>query len=205
MKVFSKDLCKLKEVAKSLKEGNLICAPTDTLYGILGNALDKGVVEKVYRVKGRDLKKPLIVLFESVSQLESYGVLIPERFKEGFKKLVPAPITFVLPLQPESPFKKVFFRDNLAVRIPDDEFLRALIKESFPLFAPSANPQGKKPAENCRECYSYFKEEISYCIEGKSKNVPSTIVSLLHETPELIREGAVKFSEILEVLVGKET
>jgi len=205
MRVVSKDFRKLKEIARSLREGNLVCAPTDTLYGILGNALNKKAVEKVYRIKGRNLNKPLIVLFESIGQLENYGVLIPKKFKDGFRKLVPAPVTFVLPLSPESPFREVFDRDNLAVRIPDDNFLRALIKESSPLFAPSANPQGMKPAENCKECYNYFKEEIAYCISGQTGNVPSTIVSLLKGAPELVREGAVKFRKILEVLVGKET
>jgi L-threonylcarbamoyladenylate synthase len=204
MKVIDKTLSSVKEIAKSLREGKLICAPTDTLYGILGNALDRKAVEEVYRIKGRDPEKPLIVLFESVEQLSEYGVLIPERFKDKLKKLTPAPITFVLPLNKESPFRELFRRDNLAVRIPDDEFLRALIKETFPLFAPSANPQGEKPADSCKECYHYFGDRIAYCVEGKPGNVPSTIVSLLGDTPELVREGAIKFSKVVEVLIGEE-
>ncbi|TCK04578.1 L-threonylcarbamoyladenylate synthase [Phorcysia thermohydrogeniphila] len=204
MKVVKKDVTNVKEIARALREGKLICAPTDTLYGILGNALDKKAVEEVYRIKGRDPQKPLIVLFESVEQLTEHGVVIPERFKDKLKKLIPAPITFVLPLDSESPFRALFCRDNLAVRIPDDNFLRALIKETFPLFAPSANPQGEKPATNCKECYRYFRDKLAYCVEGKPGNVPSTIVSLLGNTPELIREGAIKFSKVMEVLVGEE-
>ena len=205
MKVVKKDITKVEEIARALREGKLICAPTDTLYGILGNALDKKAVEEVYKVKGRDPQKPLIVLFESVEQLIDYGIAIPERFKDKLRKLVPAPITFVLPLDAESPFRALFKRRDLAIRIPDDNFLRILIKETFPLFAPSANPQGEKPADSCKECYNYFGEKIAYCVEGKPGNVPSTIVSLLSNTPELLREGAVKFSKIMEVLSEEET
>ncbi|MEO2083870.1 MAG: L-threonylcarbamoyladenylate synthase [Desulfurobacteriaceae bacterium] len=198
MKRIKKSEC-VEEVVSEILSGNLVCFPTDTLYGILGSALRKDAVEKAYRIKGRDREKPLIVLFDSIKKALDLGVKVPE----NLSKIYPAPVTFVLPLEPESPFRQIFQRDNLAIRIPDDETLRKIISLSHPVFAPSANPQGKSPAENCRECYAYFDGEITLCVEGKPGNKPSTIVSLTGEGPKLLREGAVPFEKILEVMSWK--
>ena len=198
MRILSKK--DLTEVVKVLKSGELICSPTDTLFGILGNALSKEAVDRLYSIKKRDPEKPLIVLFDSIERLEEFGITIPVNYSTGFRKLYPASITAILPLSEKSPFREIFKRNNLAIRIPDDEFLRQLIRKTFPLFAPSANPQGETPAKSCEECRRYFEGQINYCIEGESKEVPSTIVDLTGKEPLLVREGAVRFEEILEVL-----
>ncbi|WP_163329393.1 L-threonylcarbamoyladenylate synthase [Desulfurobacterium thermolithotrophum] len=203
MQVLSKK--DIEKISQVLRAGELICSPTDTLFGILGNALDKEVVKKLYSVKKRDVNKPLIVLFSSIEQLVNFGVLVPLKYLNGLKKLYPAPVTVILPLSKESPFRKVFQRDNLAVRIPKDVFLQKLIKKTFPLFAPSANPQGELPAKNCKECKNYFDGVINFCIEGEVSGAPSTIVDLTGEKPILIREGIVKFEKVLEVLSDKTT
>jgi len=203
VRILKKD--NIEEIANILKGGELVCSPTDTLFGILGNALSEETVRKLYLIKKRDKNKPLIVLFDSVESMEKYGIVIPERFKEGLKKLYPAPITTILPLDNKSPFRKIFKRNDIAVRVPDDPFLRKLIEETFPLFAPSANPQGMEPAKSCKECRGYFENLINYCIEGKSLELPSTIVDLTGDFPRLVREGVVDFSKVVEVLSGEKS
>ena len=192
------------EIVEVLKKGELVCSPTDTLFGILGSALNDETVKKLYVVKKRNRDKPLIILFDSVDTIERYGVIIPEKFKEGLKKLYPAPITVILPLSESSPFRRIFKRDNIAVRVPDEPFLREIIRRSFPLFAPSANPQGMEPAKSCDECKRYFENLINYCIEGKSLDLPSTIVDLTLDSPRLLRNGVIEFSKIVEVLSGRK-
>ncbi|WP_456342858.1 L-threonylcarbamoyladenylate synthase [Thermovibrio sp.] len=200
MKVVKKSPGSAPVVAKFIKKGELVCSPTDTLYGILGSALSPEAVEKVYRVKGRERSKPLIVLFGSLEEAQELGVLIPEKFGERLREIFPAPLTVILPLKGSSPFREIFKRDNLAIRIPDDPFLLKVIELSTPLFAPSANPSGLKPATCCKECEEYFGSLIPLCVEGEVIGKPSTLVSLLKGKVEVLREGAIPTRRVMEVL-----
>lgn len=201
MKKLEKSFRNLKTVSEEILKGNLICSPTDTLYGLLGSALLENVYKAIYRLKKRNPKKPLIVLFNSLERAESLGVVIPKKLKVPLKRLFPERLTVILPLKENSPLYKIVKRKDIAFRIPKDEFLIELIKNSHPLFAPSANVEGEKPAENCKECEAYFNGEISLCLEGEVFKKPSTIVSLV-DGVKLIREGALPFRKVLEVLSG---
>jgi len=190
----------LPQIARLIKRGKVGCLPTDTLYGLVGSALIPEAVEKAYRLKRRDPNKPLIVLFSSLKEAEEFGV----EPKRGLEKLVPGPVTLILPLKENSPLRETFKRDDLAIRIPDFPLLRELLTLTGPLFAPSANPQGLRPAENCRDCFKYFGEELDFCVEGQPKeNRPSTLVKLTGGEPELLRPGAVDFEKVKEALSGK--
>ena len=199
MRVVKKELKNASLVSEFVKRGELVCLPTDTLYGLVGNSLKREVVEKVYKVKGREPSKPLIVLFKSLEDALRYGVEIEEGLFKGLKELYPAPLTLIFPLKENSPFREVFGRDNLGIRIPKDDFLLKVIVLSFPLFAPSANPSGKKPAENCKECREYFEGKVPLCVEGKSGGKPSTVISLVNGV-KVIREGAFPVEKLMEVL-----
>ncbi|WP_457755315.1 L-threonylcarbamoyladenylate synthase [Thermovibrio ammonificans] len=195
----------LPTIASLINAGAVGCLPTDTLYGLVGSALNGNAVSRVYRIKGRDPNKPLIVLFKSPEQLGELGVKVPKALEKGIKALYPAPVTLVLPLSESSPFRSIFKRDDLAVRVPNSPLLLELLELTGPLFAPSANPQGLKPAENCRECLKYFKNAVDFCAEGETGNIASTIVKVLPEGElKLLREGAVEFEKVKEVLLGKE-
>ncbi len=201
MKVVKKELPNATLVSEFIKKGELVCLPTDTLYGLVGSSLIKGAVERVYRVKGRELSKPLVVLFNSLEEAVRYGVEVEKGLFEKLKELYPAPLTLILPLKIDSPFREIFRRDNLGIRIPKDEFLLKVIELSHPLFAPSANPSGKKPAQNCKECRDYFNGKVPLCVEGKSFGEPSTIVSLI-DGLRVIREGAFPVRRLMEVIGG---
>ncbi|WP_457567402.1 L-threonylcarbamoyladenylate synthase [Desulfurobacterium sp.] len=183
-----------KLIKQLILSGEVICSPTDTQYGLIGSALDKTAIEKVYALKKRDPDKPLIILFDTLESIKKYGILVPEKIETQLNKIWPARLTVILPVKRESPFEKIFKRRNIAVRIPAFAPLRRLISETTPIFAPSANIQGKKPAENCRECRSYFNSRLTYCIKGKTIPLPSTLLSLTGNTPEILREGAVPVS-----------
>jgi len=203
MEKVRKELSAAPIVAEFVKREEIICSPTDTLYGLLGSSLSKTVFRELYRLKNRDPKKPLIVLFNSLERAEELGVYFPKGVKEKLLKVFPERLTVVLPLKENSPLREITGREDVAVRVPKDEFLLKVIELSHPLFAPSANPEGKKPAENCSECYSYFKEGISLCVEGKPYGKPSTLISLLNGEPKLLREGAFPFEKLREVFCEK--
>ncbi|SMP11335.1 L-threonylcarbamoyladenylate synthase [Desulfurobacterium pacificum] len=197
MKVIKKDNC-VSEVIHHLKEGKIVCFPTDTIYGLLGNPMLSDTLKKVYEIKGRDKDKPLILLFGSIEQMENLGVEVKQ--KEVFSSLWPAPLTVVFPLRDESPLRKVLNRDDVAVRIPDDAVLLQILEEVYPLFAPSANPQGLTPARNCQECIGYFGNSLSLCVEGKCGNQPSTLIKFTSDRWEVLREGSFPLSKLKEAL-----
>ncbi|RKQ63325.1 L-threonylcarbamoyladenylate synthase [Thermovibrio guaymasensis] len=202
MKVVKKSLENAPVVSRLIMEGEIVCCPTDTLYGLLGSATNEKAVEKVYSIKGREREKPLIVLFKDLNQAQELGVLIDDNLREKLERVYPAPLTVILPLKEDSPFRKVFKRDNLGIRIPKDDFLLKVIELSTPLFAPSANPSGKEPAENCKECRIYFEGRIPLCVEGKASGKPSTLVSLVGKELKVLREGSFPKEKLLEVLNG---
>ncbi len=200
MERVEKDIRNAPLVAEFIKKEKIVCCPTDTLYGLIGSALSRKVHSEIYRLKGRNPEKPLIVLFKSLDDAEEMGVLFPKGVKEKLEEIYPERLTVILPLRKHSPLSKILERNDVAIRIPEDPFLLKVMELSTPLFAPSANPEGKKPAENCRECFSYFRNQIHLCVEGKTSEEPSTIISLLNGKPELVREGAIPFNRVKEVL-----
>ncbi len=191
-------------IKKLILSGELLCSPTDTQYGLIGNALNHKSIDAVYKIKKRDRTKPLIVLFDCIKTLEKYGIYIPSKYKSFLEKIWPGRVTVILPLKIESPLKNLFERNDLAIRIPAFKPLRDLISETVPLFAPSANIQGEKPAAGCNECKRYFEGNIKYCIKGKTIPLPSTLVSLTGKRPEIIREGAIPKETIEKLLAEAE-
>ncbi len=203
MKKVKKNHSSIPVLEELLRKGNIVCSPTDTLYGLLGHALNNKAVQKVYEIKRRTPEKPLILLFPSVEKAEEFGILIPKHLRKGILSITPERITFVVPLSENSPLREIFNREDVAFRIPKDSFLLSLLEKISPLFAPSANPQGLSPANSCEECKSYFGNKVEYCIEGRTLGTPSTIVSLIRGLPELVREGTVPFKYIKEALLEK--
>jgi L-threonylcarbamoyladenylate synthase len=126
-----------------------------------------------------------------LDSIKAYGIEIPKKFEPYLRDLYPAAITVILNVKESSPFRNLF-GSKLAVRVPNDAFLRGLIRKTNPLFAPSANPEGMEPAKNCGECKAYFGNRVAYCIEGNSTKLPSTIVDLSSGEPKLIRKGVAE-------------
>ncbi|WP_029521376.1 L-threonylcarbamoyladenylate synthase [Persephonella sp. IF05-L8] len=191
------------EAVKIIKSGGVVVAPTDTLYGILANALDEKAVNKVYKIKGRNLKKPFIILIPSVDYLALFG--IKPSLKE--KKLLESKgITVVIDL-PEDILDKFEYlhrgQKSLAFRIPDnEELLNFLKKLKLPVIAPSANPEGEKPASDIQEAIRYFGNKVDiYMDKGKQEGKPSTIIKVKNGL-EILREGSKNIEEIKEILKG---
>ncbi len=192
------------EAVKIIKSGGVIVAPTDTLYGILVNALDKEAVKKVYEIKGRNLKKPFIILIPSVDSLILFGI---KPSLEEKKLLESKGITVVMDL-PEKVLDKFEYlhrgQKSLAFRIPDNEELLNFLKElKLPVIAPSANPEGKKPASDIQEAVRYFGNKVDlYIDKGKLEGKPSTIVKI-KDGLKILRKGSKDIKEIKEILKGQ--
>lgn len=183
-----------KEVIKKLKAGKVGVIPTDTIYGLVGQALDRESVESVYEIRRRSPDKPLIILISSIEELKLFGVTVSLEEKRFLNKYWPGSVSVILPCKYER--LKYLHRDTktLAFRLPKDKFILQILKETGPLVAPSANPEGLPPAENLKQAREYFGDKIFYYGRGRLQGSPSTLVSLNNGKIEVLRQGTVKVS-----------
>jgi L-threonylcarbamoyladenylate synthase len=180
-------------ISKILKRGGVGVLPTDTLYGLVGSAFSKEAVDRIYDLKNRNEKKSLIVLISSIDDLKKFGVEITKEAEKFIKKYWPGKISIVLPFNN----KKLYYLDRmggtLAFRFPKKNDLVKLIKETGPIVALSANPEGRTPAKDIDEARIYFDDRIDFYVDGgKIESEPSTLVKIDGDKIEILREGAVK-------------
>ncbi|MFA6585432.1 MAG: L-threonylcarbamoyladenylate synthase [Candidatus Paceibacterota bacterium] len=165
--------------AKMLKEGEVGIIPTDTLYGIVAVALNEAAVTRVYALKGRSPAKPCIILISSIEDLALFSIVLSERRREVVSRYWPGPVSIVLPCGPTVPEYLHRGTHTLAFRVPEDASLRQFLRESGPLIAPSANPEGVPPAENITEAQKYFDDHVDFYIDGGERTgAPSTLIAL---------------------------
>ena len=184
-----------KKAEEFLKNDEVVVLPTDTLYGIIGSALSKKAVRKIYDIKGRDKTKPFIVLINSISQLKIFGIKIDEEQAKIFSKFWPGKVSVVLPCNLKK-FEYLHLGGNgIAFRMigKRNRNLFNIISSVGPLVAPSVNRQGEKPAETIKEATGYFSEKIQcYVNVGKRTSKPSTLIKLIGNEIVVLRQGEVK-------------
>lgn len=174
---------------KILKGGGVGVLLTDTLYGLVGQAQNKKAVAKIYKIKGRNEKKPLIILISSIKTLGLFGVKIDKQTQKALENFWPGPVSVILPCC----LKKFEYLHRgtctLAFRMPNKKSLVEIIKKTGPLVAPSANPEGMPPAKNVTEARSYFGSGADFYVRGgKPKNKPSAIFSIKSGDMKIIRK-----------------
>jgi|TARA_A200000159_G_scaffold31762_1_gene28315 L-threonylcarbamoyladenylate synthase len=200
------NLANIKKAIKHLNKNECVAIPTETVYGLSGNAYSNKACEKIFRLKKRPKDNPLIVHYYNNIQLRK-DCNFDNRFLDLYKKFCPGPITFVLNLHKNSKISKIATnkRNSLAIRFPKHPVTRALLKKlKFPLAAPSANLSSKVSAVRSIDVKEDFGNKIKYILEGgKSKiGLESTIIDLRKE-PKILRVGGLEISNIEKVLNQK--
>ena len=166
---------------------------TDTLYGIVTNALNKGAVLRLQKLR-RPSRRPFVVLIPSHLWIRKLGA----EAKREELKLLSLGLTVVL--KKRRNYLGYLGKESIALRIPrKGEVFFLLKKLNLPLVAPSANLEGKKPATNVREAKRYFKDKALYLDGGKVLNKPSTIVKVEKGKLILLREGNFTLSSLRRV------
>ncbi len=154
-----------KNIASVLKQGGVVVMPTDTLYGIVGSALNIKTVERIYSARKRNPEKPCIILIGDMKGVAEFGIgLTLEQTKEIEKFTLPT--SFILDCGEEKFAYLHRGTKTLAFRIPADKDLRNLLKETGPLVAPSANIEGLPPAKNIEEAKQYFGDKVELYVDG---------------------------------------
>lgn len=176
-----------------LRRGGVGVLPTDTIYGLVGQALRPKVVERIYRIRERNLKKPCIVLISSLRDLKLFGVRIDSATAKILRELWPDKVSVILPCL----LRKFSYlhrgTKTIAFRFPKKRILLELLKKTGPLIAPSANLEGLKPANSISAAKKYFGDRVDFYVDsGKLKGRPSTLIRFRQERPVVLRPGAVK-------------
>ena len=200
------NLANIKKAIKHLNKNECVAIPTETVYGLSGNAYSNKACDKIFRLKKRPKDNPLIVHYYNNIELRK-DCSFDNRFLDLYKKFCPGPITFVLNLHKNSKISKIATnkRNSLAIRFPKHPVTRALLKKlKFPLAAPSANLSSKVSAVRSIDVKEDFGNKIKYILEGgKSKiGLESTIIDLRKE-PKILRVGGLEISNIEKVLNQK--
>lgn len=161
---------------KVLQNSGVVVMPTDTIYGLMGQALSEKVVNRIYNIRKRNLDKPCIVLIGDIDELEKFSIILSEEQKSKIKEFWPIsaiadigqqkPVSIILDC-PDEKFKYLHRGiKTLAFRLTKEKGLRDLLLKTGPLVAPSANPEGLPPAQNIEEAKKYFDNAVDLYIDG---------------------------------------
>ncbi len=170
------------KVEEILSKGGIGILPTDTLYGLIGRALSKKAVEKIYKIKKRNTKKPLILLISSYSHLDLFEIKLGREQAKFLEKIWPGKISVILPCS-QKKFQYLHRgTKTIAFRMisPRNKNLFNLIKKVGPLVAPSANKENSSPAQTITEAKNYFSNNVDFYLEGGKRDFsPSVLVKIL--------------------------
>jgi L-threonylcarbamoyladenylate synthase len=175
---------------KVLQEGGVGVMPTDTLYGIVGQAHKESTVNRIYTLRKRNSEKPCIILIGDMSELEKFSVTLSEQQTKVLKKYWPGPVSVILDCI-DGTLAYLHRRTNtLAFRVPTSQSLRDLLLKTGPLIAPSANLEALPPSESIEDAKKYFGEAVELYIDGGLLKGKASKVVKLHKdgTMSIIRE-----------------
>ncbi|MCU0356852.1 MAG: L-threonylcarbamoyladenylate synthase [Cyclobacteriaceae bacterium] len=195
----------IHKAAALLQKGELVAVPTETVYGLAGNALDTEVVARIFAVKNRPEFDPLIVHVPAPNDMEKYVEDVPREAVRLAKLFWPGPLTIVLKKKPGIiPPLVTAGMDTVGLRCPDHALTRQLLSMlPFPLAAPSANPFGYVSPTNPQHVNDQLGEKISYILDGGAcpVGIESTILGFENNVPVIFRLGGLSIERI-EAIVG---
>lgn len=180
------------EVAKIIKDGGVVISPTDTVYGILANVFNADAVCRIYKIKGREKDKPFLILLENEKDLELFSDM---QIPEIVKKNIPGELTFIMPLAKNLKYNFEFLKSTVAIRIPKDDYMRLILKETPPIVAPSANLSGEGVIYDGDKIVEIFKDKVDLIVNAGliEKKLPSTLYDSINK--KILRQGEVYLKE----------
>lgn len=180
----------LNSIVKILSRGGIGIIPTDTVYGMVGSALFPGAVERIYRIKRRDAKKPFIILISNKKELASFGIKLDKKTEKTLDFIWPGRVSVILPCLEEEFEYLHRGRKSLAFRVPKDKRLLELIRKTGPLAAPSANFSGEEPVKDISEAKRSFGKLLDFYLDGgKIEREPSSIIAIKDGKIRVVRKG----------------
>ena len=204
--IFSYNNKSLHKTITNLKKGNIVGLPTETVYGLAGNAYLKESVKKIYKLKKRPKINPLIVHFYDYKNAKK-DVVLNSNFFKLYKKFCPGPITFILNKKNKSKINTLVSsnRNTVAIRFPNHKVIRSILKKIiFPLAMPSANISSSVSPVSAEDVADEFKKSLKFILDGgKSRiGIESTVIDLTGK-PTILRPGIIDTDIISKILKKK--
>ncbi|NUN99627.1 MAG: threonylcarbamoyl-AMP synthase [Saprospiraceae bacterium] len=190
-----------------LQQGKLVAIPTETVYGLAGNALDEATVSSIFEAKNRPTFDPLIIHIADWRHAARWVQAIPEKAEALAKAFLPGPLTLLLPKRPIIPDLVTAGSPFVAIRVPAHPMARKILEAlDFPLAAPSANPFGYISPTTAEHVAQQLGEKIPYILDGGPCQIglESTIVGFESEAPVVFRKGGIPI-EAIEQIIGPVT
>ncbi len=188
---------------RALREGGLVAYPTDTVYGLGAHAFILEAVERVFEVKARPHNAPLPLLLADADDLPRVAREVPEAARRLAEAFWPGGLSIVLPRSPAVPSLVTGGGEGVAVRVPDHQALRTLIRRlGAPITGTSANLSGHPSPTTVEEVQEQLGGRIELILDGGRcpGGVPSSVVDLIGQSPRLVREGAISRESLERVL-----
>ena len=198
---FNKNI--LKKTKKCLNKGSVVSLPTETVYGLAGNAYSTRAVRKIFKLKKRPKFNPLIIHYHDEIQAAN-DVILNKNFFILYKKYCPGPLTFILKKNKKSKINSYATANlnTVAVRFPKHNIVRKLLKcLTFPLAMPSANISSGLSPVSAYDVYDEFKKKINIIVDGGTSKIgiESTVIDLSGK-PKILRPGIIDLTEIKKIL-----
>ena len=197
------DYEELKIPAKIIKEGGIVIFPTETVYGIGTNGLDKEAIKRLYEVKQRPLNKPISLLVNNIEMVNQVAKNISKLEYKIMQNFFPGPLTIILEKKDIVPDILTANTNTVGIRMPSGEIARKLIEYAgIPIVTPSANISGKPSGTNIKDIQKDFEGKVDYFIDnGESKlGIPSTIVRVINNEVHILRQGSISKEEINNIV-----
>ena len=201
--IYSFNAKSLKKTIKSLKQGNLVGLPTETVYGLAGNAYSGKAVKKIFKLKKRPKINPLIVHYNNYKEANK-DVILDKNFFKLYEKFCPGPLTFILKKNTKSKINSLVTANlnTVAIRFPSNRIVKTILKLlNFPLAMPSANIASGVSPVSAQDVFEDLKKKLKIIINGgKSKiGIESTVIDLTGK-PKILRPGIISSNEIKDFL-----
>lgn len=178
--------------AHLITPGEIAIIPTDTVYGVVARAADADAVARLYQLKRRE-KKPGTIVAASIGQLVELGV--KRRYLTAVEQFWPGAVSVIIPCGEELHYIHQGV-GSLAFRIPNDQRMIDLLEQTGPLVTSSANQPGEPPATTIDEAKAYFGDQVQWYEDGgRVAGEPSTVIRIIDDAVEVVRQGAVVIKE----------
>jgi len=181
--------------------GSIFIYPTDTIYGFGGNPFNEMAIKKISKVKGKDNWRRYIFLISDIEMLKSYAVINSEKYLDFLLSIWPNPVSVILKLN--NKYQEILQSETGAFRIPNHRFCYKLVSElKMPLVSTSVNRTNNEPLNDPSQIIQEFSTEVEaiFYSDIKSFFEVSTLIDLTKDKPELVREGKIKFVELMKKL-----
>ena len=201
--IYKNSLQNLNKAKKILNKNDIIAVPTETVYGLAGNAYSNVSIKKIYKLKKRPKKNPLIIHYHNLNNLKNDACFNKE-FLKLYKRLSPGPITYILKKKKQSKISPLATGNlkTIAVRFPNNNIIKKLLKNlNYPLSIPSANISTNVSPVKAEDVKDEFGKKIKFILDGgRSKiGLESTVLNLFGKL-KILRPGAISSNKISKIL-----